>query len=243
MNVSIHKHLGKKKLSRFRELESLDRVFQPPLEEVFKRDYDLKGKWCRDVFGNNQPLILELGCGKGEYTVGLAGKYPHQNYMGLDIKGARIWTGAKHAQNEGLSNVAFIRTRIDFVNSFFAKDEVSEIWITFPDPQEKRRRVKKRLPGAHFLNRYRGFLIDGGRIHLKTDNLQLYKDTLEMVLYNNLLVEHSTTDVYSEGWNDERVSIQTYYEKRFLAEGIKINYLCFRLPEGKEIRKLSDDSA
>jgi tRNA (guanine-N7-)-methyltransferase len=235
--------LGKKKLSRFRELEHLERVFQPPFEEVFRRDYYLKGKWCQDVFGNDQALILELGCGKGEYTVGLARIYPHQNYMGLDIKGARIWTGAKAAQAEGLSNVAFLRTRIDFVNSFFDRDEVSEIWITFPDPQEKRRRLKKRLPGAHFLNKYRAFLKDGGRIHLKTDNLQLHQDTLEMVLYNGLEIVQSSTDVYSEGWNDERVSIKTYYEKRFLGEGIKINYLCFRLSAGKEIREVSNDSA
>jgi tRNA (guanine-N7-)-methyltransferase len=132
--------LGKKKLSRFRELESLDRVIQPPFEEVFGKDYYLKGKWCQEVFGNDKALVLELGCGKGEYTVGLARNYPDKNYMGLDIKGARIWTGAKVAHEEGLSNVAFLRTRIDFVNSFFAKDEIDEIWITFPDPQEKKRR-------------------------------------------------------------------------------------------------------
>jgi len=235
--------LGKKKLSRFKELENLEKVFQPPFEEVFRQDYHLKGQWCSSVFGNKQELVLELGCGKGEYTVGLARLNPHKNYMGLDIKGARIWTGAKAAQNESLSNVAFLRTRIDFVNSFFAQNEVSEIWITFPDPQGKRRRLKKRLPGAHFLNMYRAFLKDGGRIHLKTDNLQLYKDTLELVLYNKLDVEHRSTDVYSEGWNDERDSIQTYYEKRFLSEGMKINYLCFRLPAGKEIRELPNESA
>ena len=235
--------MGKKKLSRFKELENLEKVFQPPFEEVFRQDYHLKGQWCSSVFGNKQELVLELGCGKGEYTVGLARLNPHKNYMGLDIKGARIWTGAKAAQNESLSNVAFLRTRIDFVNSFFAQNEVSEIWITFPDPQGKRRRLKKRLPGAHFLNMYRAFLKDGGRIHLKTDNLQLYKDTLELVLYNKLDVEHRSTDVYSEGWNDERDSIQTYYEKRFLSEGMKINYLCFRLPAGKEIRELPNESA
>lgn len=235
--------MGKKKLSRFRELENLERVFQPPFDEVFRKEYYLKGLWCRDVFGNDNPLILELGCGKGEYSVGLARLNPNRNYMGLDIKGARIWTGAKVAQDEGLANVAFLRTRIDFVNSFFATNEVSEIWITFPDPQEKRRRLKKRLPGAHFLNMYRAFLKDGGRIHLKTDNLILYQDTLELALYNKLEVEHRSTDVYSEGWKDERVSIQTYYEKRFLAEGTKINYLCFRLPAGKEIREVPHDSA
>ncbi len=234
--------MGKKKLFRFRELESLERVFQPPLEEVFGRDHHLKGKWCGDVFGNDHPLILELGCGKGEYTVGLARNYPEKNFMGLDIKGARIWTGAKAAQDEGLTNVAFLRTRIDFINSFFSRNEVDEIWITFPDPQEKRHRQKKRLSGAHFLNSYRAFLKDGGMVHLKTDNLQFYNDTLELVRFNNMPVEQNSTDVYHEGWNDEIVTIQTYYEKRFLAEGTKINYIRFRLPAGKEIRALTDDS-
>ena len=235
--------MGKKKLSRFKELEDLERVFQPPLEEIFEKDYYLKGKWGRDVFGNDQALILELGCGKGEYTVGLARMHPHKNYMGLDIKGARIWTGARAAHDEGLANVAFLRTRIDFINSFFGRDEVDEIWITFPDPQEKRRRLKKRLPGAHFLNRYRAFLKEGGLVHLKTDNRQLYLDTLEMVRYNKLHVERNSEDVYSERWNDEIDSIQTYYEKRFLAEGTRINYIRFRLTAGKEIRELSNDSA
>jgi tRNA (guanine-N7-)-methyltransferase len=234
--------LGKKKLSRFRELETLERVFQPPLEDVFNQDFYLKGKWCREVFGNDSPLILELGCGKGEYTVGLARKYPGRNFMGLDIKGARLWRGAKTSNEEGLSNAAFLRTRIDFINSFFDRDEVDEIWITFPDPQEKRRRLKKRLPGAHFLNKYRLFLKDGGLVHLKTDNRQLYLDTLEMIRFNGLPVEQYSEDVYSELSDDELVAIQTYYEKRFLAEGTKINYLRFRLPAGKEIRELSDDS-
>jgi tRNA (guanine-N7-)-methyltransferase len=233
--------LGKKKLSRFRELENFERVIQPPFEEVVRKDHSLKGLWCRNVFGNQGPLILELGCGKGEYTVGLARMYPDKNFMGLDIKGARIWTGAKTAHEEGLKNVAFLRTRIDFVNSFFASEEVDEIWITFPDPQEKKRRQKKRLPGAHFLNRYRIFLKDGGRVHLKTDNLHLFEDTLELLSYNHLEVEQRSTDIYSEGWNDERVSIQTYYEKSFLSEGAKINYLCFRLPAGKEIMEPSDE--
>jgi len=223
-------------------LESLERVYQPPLEDVFEKDFHLKGKWCRDVFGNDHPLILELGCGKGEYTVGLARSYPEQNFMGLDIKGARIWTGAKAANDEALANVAFLRTRIEFINSFFSRDEVDEIWITFPDPQEKRRRLKKRLPGAHLLNNYRAFLKDGGLVHLKTDKQQLYLDTLELIRFNELEVERSSVDVYSEAWDDEIVRIQTYYEKRFLAEGTKINYICFRLPAGREIREFSDDS-
>lgn len=234
--------MAKKKLSRFRELESFDRVIQPPFEEVFGRDYSLKGLWRREVFGNDNPLILELGCGKGEYTVGLARNYPEKNFMGLDIKGARIWTGAKMAQDEGLGNVAFLRTRIDFVNSFFARDEVDEIWITFPDPQEKKKRKKKRLSGAHFLNSYRSFLKNRGRIHLKTDNLELFQDTLELLRYNKLEVEVHSTDIYNEGWTDERISIQTYYEKGFLDRGNKINYICFRLPAEAVIRELPDES-
>ena len=233
--------MGKKKLSRFRELANLERVFQPPFEEVFGKDYPLKGLWCREVFGNTLPLVLELGCGKGEYTVGLARNHPDKNFMGLDIKGARIWTGAKAAQKEGLENVAFLRTRIDFINSFFAPSEVHEIWITFPDPQEKQRRQKKRLTGAGFLNRYRAFLADDGLIHLKTDNQALFRDTLDLLHYNGLAVVDQTCDLYGEGWNDERTSIQTFYEKRFLEEGIKINYLCFRLPAGVEIRELPDE--
>jgi tRNA (guanine-N7-)-methyltransferase len=233
--------LVKKKLSRFRELADLDRVFQPSFEEVFGKDYPLKGLWCRKVFGNDLPLVLELGCGKGEYTVGLARNHPDRNFMGLDIKGARIWTGAQAARKEGLKNVAFLRTRIEFINSFFAKNEVHEIWVTFPDPQEKKRRQKKRLTGAGFLNRYRAFLADGGLIHLKTDNQALFRDTLDLVRFNILSVEDQTSDLYGEGWNDERTFIQTFYEKRFLEEGIKINYLCFRLPAGKEIIELPDD--
>ena len=234
--------MGKKKLSRFRELESLERVIQPPFEEVFGKDYYLKGKWCSEIFGNDHPLILELGCGKGEYTVGLARQNTGKNYMGLDIKGARIWTGAKSAHNEGLVNAAFLRTRIDFISSFFAPGEIDEIWITFPDPQSKRARHKKRLSGPLFLNRYRAFLKDGGRIHLKTDNLQLYTSTLDLISYNDLLLELHSADVYGEDWSNEAVSIQTYYEKGFLAQGFKIKYLCFRLPAGKEICLPPDES-
>ena len=234
--------MGKKKLVRFRELESLEKVFQPPLEEIFQKDFHLKGRWKKEVFGNDHPLVLELGCGKGEYTTGLARNNPAKNFMGLDIKGARMWTGARTALDEGLYNVAFLRTRIDFINSFFAHDEVEEIWITFPDPQEKRRRIKKRLPGALFLNKYREFLKDGGKVHLKTDNRELYLDTLEMVQYNELPLVQNSDDIYGEDWEDESVSIQTYYEKIFLAEGKAINYICFRLPAGKEIKELSNES-
>lgn len=228
--------MGKNKLSRFRELETFERVFQPPFDAFFDQPYPLRGNWCREVFGNDHPLVLELGCGKGEYTLGLARRYPDRNFMGLDIKGARIWKGAKTVQHEGISNVAFLRTRIDFIRSFFAPGEVSELWITFPDPQEKRRRRKKRLTGPIFLNMYREVLKDGGLIHLKSDNEALYRDTLELVRYNALRVERSTSDLYLEQWNDETTAIQTFYEKNFLEEGARIHYLSFRLPSGIQIK-------
>jgi tRNA (guanine-N7-)-methyltransferase len=233
--------LGKKKLARFRELSTFDKVIQPPFEEVFRSDFHLKGKWAGELFKNDRPLVLELGCGKGEYTVGLARKNPRVNYLGLDIKGARIWTGARTAYDEGLENVAFLRTRIDFISSFFDRDEVDELWITFPDPQEKLRRRKKRLSGAVFLNKYRLFLKDGGLVHLKTDNRSLYEDTLALVTHNKLPIERNSADIYKEGWTDVSVSIQTYYEKRFLAEGLPIHYLSFRLPAEQEISTLPDE--
>jgi len=241
-NASIGHKLGKKKLERFRELETFERVFQPPFEEVFGKDYRLKGRWRSGVFGNDHPLILELGCGKGEYTLGLARHYPERNFMGLDIKGARIWRGARTAHLEGLSNVAFLRTRIDFIRSFFAPAEVDELWITFPDPQEKKRRRKKRLTGAMFLNLYRELLRDGGLIHLKTDNPALYQYTLELARFNHLPVERFTADLYREGWNDETVSIQTFYESNFLKEGSRIHYISFRLPADREISELPHES-
>ena len=226
---------------RFRELGTLDRVFEPPYEEVLRKDFHLKGKWNTEVFRNDAPLVLELGCGKGEYTVGLARIHPECNYLGLDIKGARIWTGARTAHDEDLTNVAFLRTRIDFILSFFTRDEVDELWITFPDPQEKRRRNKKRLTGAFFLNMYRQFLKDDGVIHLKTDNNLFYRYTLELARHNDLLIEKSSDNIYQEGWDDEVVSIQTYYETHFLSEGVNINFIRFRLPAHREIKELPYD--
>jgi len=234
--------LGKNKLSRFRDLETIERVFQPPFDEVFEKDYRLKGKWSVDVFQNVNPLILELGCGKGEYAVGLARRYPERNFAGVDIKGARIWKGARTANDEGLRNVAFLRTQIDFITSFFGRNEVDEIWITFPDPQEKKRRRKKRLTGALFLNRYRQFLKDDGVVHLKTDNRPLYQYTLKLANYNELTVERYSENLYKEKWEDESVAIQTYYESRFLEEGSPIHYIQFLLPADREIKELPDDT-
>ena len=230
--------MGKNKLSRFRELETLDRVFQPSFEEVFRKDHELKGKWNQEVFGNDHPLVLELGCGKGEYTVELAKMNPGRNYLGVDIKGARIWKGARQANEEEMKNVAFLRTRIDFISSFFTRGEVNEIWITFPDPQEKKRRRKKRLTGAAFLNLYRNILIDRGWVHLKTDNRYLYLYTLELARYNELEIGRHTDDLYNTEWEDEALSIQTFYESRFRAEGSAIHYIRFRISGRDEIREL-----
>ncbi|MFH0757833.1 MAG: tRNA (guanosine(46)-N7)-methyltransferase TrmB [Bacteroidota bacterium] len=234
--------MGKNKLKRFRELETLSRIFQPAFEEVYQKDYHLKGRWGQEVFKNDNPLILELGCGKGEYTVGLAIMNPDKNYMGLDIKGARIWRGVRETNDGGLKNVAFLRTRIDVINSFFTPGEVDEIWITFPDPQEKRRRQKKRLTGALFLNRYREIMKDGGIIHLKTDNRGLYTYNLELARYNGLAIDRYTDDLYLTDWDDETVSIQTFYETRFREEGARIHFIRFRLPVNREIKELPHDT-
>ncbi len=228
-------------MSRFKELGTFERVFQPSYDEVLRKDFHLKGKWVGEVFRNEGPLILELGCGKGEYTVGLARNHPECNYLGMDIKGARIWTGARAASEENLTNVAFLRSRIDFIPSFFAKDEVDELWITFPDPQEKRKKKKKRLTGAYFLNLYRHFLKDNGAIHLKTDNQLLYLYTLELARYNKLSIERKSRNIYLEGWENEAVSIRTYYETIFLKEGKPICFIQFRLPVQQEIMELTYD--
>jgi len=233
--------VGKNKLSRFRELEQLERVFQPPFEEVFQKDYYLKGKWKTQVFKNKNPIVLELGCGKGEYTVGLAGMYPDKNYIGIDIKGARLWKGAKMAHQTSLSNVAFLRTRIEFIQSFFGKEEIDEIWITFPDPQIKKRRNKKRLTGSRFLNAYRTMLKDQGTVHLKTDNDTLYAYTLDLMNYNNLEIKYKTNDLYRSELMDSALSIRTFYESQYLEEGKSINYLSFRLPSGKIIKELPEN--
>jgi len=234
--------VGKDKLRRFAEMEHFDRVFQPPFEEIFRTDFHLKGKWCKEVFGNNHALVLELGCGKGEYTVGLAQHYPGKNFIGIDIKGARMWKGAGFAHRNNILNTAFLRTRIEMITSFFAEDEVDEIWITFPDPQIKRRRGKKRLSGALFLNNYRKFLKDGGLVHLKTDSSFLYMHTRDLVLHNGLEIVSDFPDLYSSGDAGDILSIRTHYENIFLEQGIPIKYLSFRLPAGKVIEALSDET-
>ncbi len=227
--------MGKDKLARWTELKSFDHVIEPSFEEAFRQDYPLKGRWRSDWFGNDNPIILELGCGKGEYTVGLAGKYPDRNFIGIDIKGARMWRGAKDSHQRQMPNAAFLRIRIEFAGSFFAPGEVDEIWLTFPDPQPRRRREKKRLPSPLFLNLYRQFLKDNGIIHLKTDSRELYDYTLAVVHANRLEIIASVTDLYSQMPDDPMLSIRTHYEEIFLNQGVPITYLSFKLPNEKDI--------
>jgi tRNA (guanine-N7-)-methyltransferase len=225
--------VGRNKPTRWAELETLDRVIQPRFEDFYGNDHPIKGNWKKFFFSNENPIVLELGCGRGEYTVNLAKKYHNRNFIGVDIRGARLWRGAKTANEQNLLNAGFLRTRIEIIRSFFASDEVDEIWITFPDPQLKNKRNKKRLTGPIFLNFYRTFLKDCGVIHLKTDNLDLYKDTLDLVKNNGLDIITSTEDLYSDGMitgvDNELLSIKTHYENQFLEKGMKIRYLSFRL--------------
>ena len=221
--------MGKNKLKKWAELEEFSFVIQPSMEEVFGRDHPLKGRWHRDIFRNNNPLVLELGCGKGEYTTGLAESDRSRNYLGIDIKGARMWRGAKTANEKGLKNVAFLRTRIEFITSLFGKDEVDEIWITFPDPQLKKRRADKRLTSPRFLNSYRKFLKPGGLVHLKTDNQELYSKSMAVLEHNRLDILMSSDDIYGGPTGSQLPDIVTHYEKMFLAEGIPIKYIRFRL--------------
>jgi tRNA (guanine-N7-)-methyltransferase len=226
--------VGKNKLARWTEFGSYGNVIQPLIGDVTGKDHPIKGKWNSELCKNNNPIVLELGCGKGEYTVGLAEKFPGSNFIGIDIKGARMWRGAKTANERNLPNVAFLRTRIEFINSFFAHDEVDEIWITFPDPHPGGRNSNKRLTSPWFLNSYRLFLKNKGLIHLKTDNIELFDFSRKTVDYNNIETVFSTSDLYSEQ-NDNILSIKTHYEKIFLSAGMKITYLSFRLEREKHV--------
>ncbi len=221
--------MGKGKLAKFADMETYENVFQYPYSVVEHVLFDMQGHWHEQYFHNNNPIVLELGCGKGEYTVELAKLHPNMNFIGVDIKGARMWTGATQALNEGLKNVAFLRTNIEIIELFFAPDEVQEIWLTFSDPQMKN--PHKRLTSTFFLERYRKFLIDGGIIHLKTDSNFLFTYTTYLVEKNQLPVLLRTTDLYSQGPEYAEVaSIQTYYESMWIARGLNIKYMKFCLP-------------
>lgn len=232
--------MGKDKLKRFAENETFNSLYQPSFEEIFHKDYNLKGKWNSQVFHNSNPIVLELGCGRGEYTIDLAREFPQNNFIGIDIKGARLWRGAKTAETEHLKNVAFLRTRIEFIDSIFATDEVSQIWITFADPQIKR--DNKRLTNVVFLERYLKFLKNGGIIHLKTDSRFLHEYTLALAQQNELDILEINKDIYGTGRADNILSIKTHYEKQYLERGVPITYLSFRLEKNKKLEEPKWDS-
>lgn len=216
-------------------MKTFGNVIEPQMDDIRESDHKLRGKWKKIVFKNEHPLVIELGCGKGEYTVGLAARFTEKNFIGIDIKGARIWRGAKTARENQYANVLFLRTRIEFINSFFAEDEVNEIWITFPDPFNRQRDEGRRLTSPQFLNLYRRFLQNRGIVHLKTDNHQLYTYTLNLAEKNGLEIITCTDDLHSGEVENEILSITTHYENLFLKEGKKINYLSFRLEKNREI--------
>ena len=229
--------MGKGKLQKFAEMETFSNVFQYPFSAIDNVPFDMKGRWREMFFHNDNPIVLELGCGKGEYAVGLARMFPNINFIGVDIKGARMWTGAKQALQEQLPNVAFLRTNIEIIDRFFGEDEVQEIWLTFSDPQMKN--ARKRLTSTYFLQRYRHFLNDKGLVHLKTDSNFLFTYTKEMALHNGLTPEVCTEDLYNDSQLDEAtmniLNIRTYYESMWLERGLNIRYMKFRLPKDGEL--------
>ena len=231
--------MGKGKLAKFADMATYENVFQYPYSVVEHVPFEMQGHWREQYFHNQNPIVLELGCGKGDYTVELAKLYPDVNFIGVDIKGARMWTGATQALKEGLKNVAFLRTNIEIIERFFAEDEVQEIWLTFSDPQMKNPR--KRLTSTYFMERYRKFLVDGGIIHLKTDSNFLFTYTTYMVERNHLPLRIRTEDLYHlespkqdlgspSQISPELLTIQTYYESMWIARGLNIKYMKWLLP-------------
>lgn len=224
--------MSKGKLAKFADMERYENVFQYPYSVAESKPFDMKGRWRELYFKNNNPIVLELGCGRGEYTVELARLFPDVNFIGVDIKGARMWSGATEALAAQLNNVAFLRTNIEIIDRFFDTDEVQELWLTFSDPQMKN--VNKRLTGTLFMTRYRRFLVDGGLIHLKTDSNFLFTYTSCMAEHNGLPVLFKTEDLYHTNGIDadtQRIlNIQTYYESQWIERGLNIRYMKFRLP-------------
>ena len=220
---------SKKKLRRFRENEGFKNVIQPSRQEILEGNFEFKGRWS-EAFSNENPIVLELGCGKGEYTVGLARQNPKKNYIGIDIKGARLWRGAKTAIEENLGNVIFLRTQIELLDRLFDENEVAEIWLTFPDPQIKYKRTKHRLTNPEFFKKYKTVLRDMGEIHLKTDSEYLHGYTLGLLQGSGHEILYANHNVYkNEGSPEDVLNIQTHYEKQFLEMGKPITYIRFRL--------------
>ncbi|MEE1884522.1 tRNA (guanosine(46)-N7)-methyltransferase TrmB [Pedobacter flavus] len=213
--------MGKDKLRKFAELDTFKNVYQ------LKQGLDLKNNWGKQHFKNSNPIVLELACGKGEYTVNLAQLFPNKNFIGVDLKGNRIWRGARTATDENIGNVAFLRIQIEDVLDYFGAGEIDEIWITFPDPQPQLSREKKRLTAPGFLNKYKIILKEGGAVNLKTDNDQLYEFTKYVIEEMKLHLQVDTSDLYNSEYADEVLSIKTYYEKKYLIHSKNINYLKF----------------
>ena len=218
----------KNKLHHFAENETFDNMFQLNYEQLIK-GFELKGNWNSSFFKNKNEIVIELGCGKGEYTTGLAQLYPERNFIGVDIKGARIWRGLVTADEQKLKNVAFVRSKINLMEYFFGQNEISEIWITFPDPHPSKIKEKRRLTSPQFLNRYYDVLKPDGVIHLKTDNIIFFEYTLDVIRDFGHELLYSTYDVYGEENDKSLTQIQTFYEKKWLDIGTKIKYLKFKL--------------
>lgn len=221
---------SKNKLKRFRENETFSNVIQPQREEVLGGEFEYRGKWNSDFFKNEKPLVLELGCGKGEYSVGLAEAYPEKNFIGIDIKGARFWRGAKTALEEDLKNVAFLRSQIELIDLLFSENEVDEIWITFPDPQIKYKRTKHRMTNSEFLQKYKKILKPQGVVNLKTDSEFMHGYTLGLLHGEGHEVLQANHNVYKNDYSPKEVTgIQTFYEKQYLEQGKPITYVQFRI--------------
>lgn len=224
--------MGKNKLAKFANMNEYPHVLQYPFAVLKEQGFEMKGKWNELFFKNKNPIILELGCGKGEYTVGLAKLYPDKNFIGIDIKGARMWTGAKQSFEEEMTNVAFLRTHIELLDNFFAPNEISEIWITFPDPQMTK--TNKRMTSTRFMKLYQKIMKPNGIIHLKSDSNFMFTYTNEMVKENNLPVVFQTEDLYRSDLVDKVLEIQTFYEQQWIARGLNIKYIKFECPSNVE---------
>ncbi|MEO5572412.1 MAG: tRNA (guanosine(46)-N7)-methyltransferase TrmB [Bacteroidia bacterium] len=222
----MKKAVGKNKLKRFEEIKTFEKVFQPAID-FHAPDHELKGKWNEKVFFNDHPIVLELGCGRGEYTVVMAEKYPAKNFIGVDIKGARLWRGAKTAHENNIPNTAFLRIRIELIEKFFAQNEISEIWLTFPDPQLRESKENKRLSSPHFLEKYKKMFRGTGLLHLKTDSKELFDFTAAVLKKEKGELKFFTEDLYVSNAVYPDLLIQTTYEKIFLNQAKPICYLCF----------------
>ena len=225
--------MGKNKLQKFEQMETFPHMFQAPFSQLSEEGFPMKGKWNKEFFKNDNPIVLELGCGQGEYTVALAERNPNVNYIGVDIKGARMWNGVKKSFVNKMPNVAFVRTYIELIDHVFGAGEVAEIWLTFPDPQMKK--VRKRLTSTRFLEIYRNFLIPDGIVNLKTDSNFQYTYTCEVAKANGFKVIENITDIHNTADKSELLDIRTHYEQQWIERGLTIKYIRFEVPANQVI--------